>query len=54
MKSKIKPMIRIEYKYPNEPWVEYDSTNVPEWGIVQYDRMLREHPNAEDHRKVRR
>lgn len=40
-------MIFVEYKYPNEPWREYDRTAVDNWAAEQYRRMQREFPGAQ-------
>jgi hypothetical protein len=45
-----KGKIVLEYKYPGQPWKQFDWTAVPAWADEQEIRMKREHPSAE-HRK---
>lgn len=40
-------MIYLSYKYPNQPWVEFDRTRDKNWAEVQFLRMKFEFPGAE-------
>jgi hypothetical protein len=39
--------IYVEYKYPNEPWREYDRSLDGGWAAIQYKRMQQDHPGAQ-------
>jgi len=41
-----KKIYKIMYKYPNEPWQEYDRTAVELWKDTQVERCAKEHPGA--------
>ncbi len=45
-----KPTYVLKYKYRDQPWKEYDRTQVVAWVDQQEERMRREHPNAEDYK----
>lgn len=42
----MKKRIFIEYKYPEQPWKQYDWTMVSSWADAQMERMIKEHPAA--------
>lgn len=43
--------IKLQYKYPGSPWVDYDKTKVEYWANVQFQRMIVDYPGAE-YRKI--
>jgi hypothetical protein len=49
-----KGKIYLEYKYPDQPWVVFDSTQVAAWAGEQEKRMLLEHPDAKHRRRVQK
>lgn len=42
----VKKKIVLQYKYPEQPWQDYDWTQVLAWAETQEKRMIQEHPGA--------
>lgn len=49
-----KGKIYLEFKYPDEPWVVFDFTQVPAWAEEQERRMVLAHPDAKHRRRVQK
>jgi hypothetical protein len=47
-----KPTIVLEYKYPGQPWREYDRTQVQAWADTQYVRMTFDFPGAQYQKRL--
>lgn len=46
-----KKKIALEYKYQDQPWQEYDWTQVLSWAETQEQRMMQEKPGAKYRRR---